>query len=331
MLEGLDARAASIYEPVREGLARVEERLKSVAEEGPGSLPELLDYVIETGGKRLRPAITLLSARFHPNDYSLPIFMAAAVELLHVATLIHDDTVDNASLRRGKPSVSSRWGRNVAVLLGDYVFAASATFVCDTHNVRVIRRFSETIMDLSSGELLEYFNTYNWRQSRVEYCDRIYRKTASLFSTAAESGAVLSGAPEATVQALKEYGHNIGMAFQIVDDILDVQGSSDEIGKPVGNDLLQGVLTLPAIMLVEQYPDDNPVKDLFQDGNADGHADGHLRRALDMIQDSRILDDCYVVVREYCVKASAGLSDIGAGEASRPLLELADYVIERTR
>ncbi len=327
MSEGVDAATISMYTPVAKELAQVEERLSRISEEGVGELAGMLDYVAGTGGKRVRPAITLLAARFHATDYTLPIIMATAVELLHVATLIHDDTVDNSSLRRGKATVGSLWGRNAAVLLGDYVFATSATFVCDTGNVRAIRRFSETIMELSSGELLEYFNTYNWQQKEEDYCDRIYRKTASLFSTAAETGALLSGAPEPAVQALKDYGRHIGMAFQIVDDILDVLGSTDEIGKPVGHDLLQGVLTLPTIKFIEQYPDNNPIKALFEEGNANGHLD----TALDMIRNSAIVEECYAVVRDYCIKASGDLETLEDGPARKPLADLASYVMERTR
>ena len=294
----------------------------------PPYLPELLNYVFHTTGKRVRPAITLLSAGFHAHDNDFPIIMAAATELLHLATLIHDDTVDKSSLRRGKATVSDQWGGNVAVLLGDYVFATSATFVCDTHNVRVIRRFSETIMELSSGELLEYFNTNNWKQSREDYNERIYRKTASLFCTAAETGAILSGAPETIVQTLKSYGHNIGMAFQIVDDILDVQGSTEEIGKPVGNDLLQGVLTLPAIMLMERHPTENPIEELFQSHD---HGNGEsLKRTLEMIQNSEIIEDCYGVVRDYCLKASSAVETLSDGPSRRSLLDLSNYILERT-
>ena len=171
--KGPTPTAVSIYLPVTNELAQVEEHLHRIAKEGVGELAGMLDYVVGSGGKRVRPAITLLASRFYATDYTLPVIMATAVELLHVATLIHDDTVDNSSLRRGKATVGSLWGRNAAVLLGDYVFATSATFVCDTGNVRAIRRFSETIMDLSSGELLEYFNTYNWQQREEDYCDRI--------------------------------------------------------------------------------------------------------------------------------------------------------------
>ena len=263
LLEGLDERTALIYQPVKEDLGRVEERLRNLSDEGTRLLPELLDHVLQSGGKRVRPAVTLLAAGFHHEGGDLPITMATAVELLHIATLIHDDTVDDSQLRRGKATASGLWGSNVAVLVGDYVFAKSASFVCDTNNMRVIRRFSETLMELSSGELLEYFSSNTWRQSLADYNDRIYRKTASLFRTATESGALLSGAPESTVQALESYGYNVGMAFQIVDDILDIRGKTEEIGKPVTNDLLQGVLTLPTIMLIERYPEDNPIEEIF--------------------------------------------------------------------
>ena len=216
----------------------------------------LLTYLFDRGGKGMRPAVTLLASGLYAKEAPAAVTMATAVELLHIATLIHDDTVDNSLTRRGMDTISSRWDENVAILLGDYVFAASATFVCDTNNIRVIRRFSETIMDLSSGQLLEYFNGHNVDQTRQLYEDRIYRKTASLFRTAAESGAILGGAPEEGIDALSQYGYNIGMAFQIVDDILDVSGDAEEIGKPVGNDLLQGVLTLPSIKLLERHPND---------------------------------------------------------------------------
>ena len=329
MLEGLDARTASIYEPIKGDLVRVEERLRNLSEIQTPYLPELLDYVLQTGGKRVRPAITLLAANLHQHDGGGPVIMATAVELLHVATLIHDDTVDNSPLRRGKATVSDLWGRDVAVLLGDYVFAASATFVCDTNNVPVIRRFSETIMELSSGELLEYFNTNNWKQSREDYNDRIYRKTASLFRTAAETGAILGGAPEETVEALKSYGCNIGMAFQIVDDILDVEGNTGEIGKPVGNDLLQGVLTLPAIMLMEKYPLENPIEELFHQENHGGEES--LKKVLAMIQDSRTIEDCYAVARDYSLKASAAVQSLPDSPAQRSLVALSHYVRDRTR
>ena len=327
MLEKLDAKTNLIYSPVRQDLAKVEASLRDLSKDGGDNLSNLLDYLFDRGGKVLRPAVTLLASKIHSDDSSKAIIMATAVELLHIATLIHDDTVDNSALRRGKETISNRWGQNVAILLGDYVFATSATFVCDTDNIRVIRRFSETIMELSSGQLMEYCNSYNWKVDRKIYEERIYRKTASLFKTAAESGAILSGAPEVAVQALSSFGYNIGMAFQIIDDILDVQGNVDEIGKPVGNDLLQGVLTLPTIMLLERQSKDNPIKDLF----ANPGRNRHLDEALDMIQNSNIVNECYAEAEDYCNKAKEAISILPESPALNSLQTLASYVTERRK
>ena len=325
MLKGLDERMAAIYAPVHHELTQVEDRLRGLAKTGTPYLEPLLDYVMSNGGKRVRPAITLLAGGFYPHDPENVVTMAAAVELLHVATLIHDDTVDNSDLRRGKATINNLWGQHVAVLFGDYVFATSATFVCDTGNVRVIRRFSETIMDLASGELIEYFSAFDAEEARKLYDKRIYLKTASLFRTSGETGAVLGGAPEPQVQALRSYGYNIGMAFQIMDDLLDVQGDPAEMGKPVGNDLQQGVLTLPAIKLMERYPADNPVESLFKDRDQDGR----LQQALEMINNSDIIDDCYTVIREYCDAASRALEILPDCPARRSLLDISFYTRER--
>lgn len=317
--------AISIYEPIQEGLTRVEENLKNLGNLGFPFLAQVLSHVFETSGKRVRPAITLLAASFHPHDHRKSEIMATAVELLHIATLIHDDTVDNSDVRRGRATIGNLWGRNVAVLVGDYIFAASATHVCDTENVRVIRRFSETIMELSSGELSELVQAYNCNQTREQYLDRIYKKTASLFSTAGEAGAILSGAPEETVRALKEYSSNLGMGFQMVDDILDFQGTKEEVGKPVGNDLSHGIMTLPAILALERYPQDQLIPDLFQHP----HDEVYLRRAVDMIQNSSSIDDSYQVAGEFCTKALSALEGLPQNPARDSLEELVGYVLTR--
>ena len=327
MVQGLDQRAASIYAPVRDQLIQVENKLKALSDTTIPELEPLLNHVLSHGGKRVRPAMTLLSSNFFPQEPENAVNMATGVELLHLATLIHDDTVDNSDLRRGNASVSSRWGKQVAVLFGDCLFAASAVLVCDTGNLRVVRRFAETIMELASGEIIEFFNTFNPKQEMDRYYDRIYRKTATLFCTAAESGAVLSGATEEQVQALRDYGYNIGMAFQIVDDLLDIQGNEAEMGKPVGNDLLQGVLTLPTILLLERYPNNNPIADLFKD-REDTEKVG---QTLDMINNSTILADCFAIVRQYCDQANRSLETLPKCDCRDSLEALADYVRERSR
>ena len=327
MRYGLDEPTAAIYAPIEAELAMVDDKLRSLAPAEVGHLRPLLDYVAESGGKRVRPAITLLAGHSYPHEPEKLVLMAGAVELLHLATLIHDDTVDDSPTRRGRATVGSVWGHQVAVLFGDYVFATSATFVCDTDSIRIMRRFSETIMDLASGELIEYFGAFDATQARELYNDRIYRKTASLFCTAGESGALLAGAPEEAVLALRRYGYNIGMAYQVGDDLLDFEGDETDLGKPVGSDLLHGVLTLPTIMLEERYPEDSPVSSFFHDKANPAK----LKRVVDMIHNSSIIRDCENVVREYCDHACDEVKALPKGEARRSLQDLAEYVFNRRR
>ncbi len=327
MIKGVDAQAATVYAPIQNDLRLVEERLLTLTKTSIPQLVPLLDHTLTGGGKRIRAALTLLASGFYPHDPEHPITMASAVELLHLATLIHDDTIDDTDLRRGKPTVKSLWGKHLAVLLGDYVFAASATFVCDTQNVRVIRRFAETIMELAAGQVIEYFSCYQAERARQVYQDRIYRKTASLFCTAAETGAILGNAPDPQVQCLKDFAFNIGMAFQVMDDLLDVEGDTAVLGKPVGNDLRQGILTLPGIMLLEGYPEDNPIDAFFLDQTNIAK----LEQALEMINNSEIIEACYEVIRDYCRQAVELLASLPECESRRSLIQLADYIWERTR
>lgn len=318
----------SFYAPIREELALVDERVAGVVSSAPREMREPLAHAVAGRGKRVRPAITILASRLRSRASEDPVQMGVAIELLHLATLIHDDTVDNANVRRGRATLSSIWGPEVAILVGDYLFASSATSVCETGNIRVIRRFvAQTITELATGELDERMTAYDCGQTRQQYLERIYNKTASLFTTAAECGALLGGAPEEEVQRLKAYGLNLGMAFQVVDDILDYEGSALEVGKPVGNDLAQGVLTLPALLLIERYPDGNPVADLCRTRDEKAH----LERALEWVRSSGIIAEAYKVADEYrrsAVDALAGLPDSRYRNA---LLEIADYVLGRSR
>lgn len=315
----------SIYAPVQGQLARVDDRLRGLVKVEFSYLSGLLDHVLESKGKRVRPVITLLAASFHPNDGKNAEIMAAAVELLHIATLIHDDTVDNSALRRGKATVSNLWGKDIAVVLGDYLFATSATFVCDTGNIRVIRRFAETIMELSSGELHEMVVAHDPKQTRDQYLERIYDKTASLFTTASESGALLSGASEETATALKKYGYNLGMAFQIVDDILDFEGNAQDVGKPVGSDLLHGLMTLPALLYAEGHPGDGLVQDAVA-SRGDAKA---LDTALRAIAASPAVGKAYAVAEDYGQKALVCLGGLPDIPARGSLEDMVAYVLTR--
>ena len=315
-----------IYEPVQAQLDMVIESLRSLAGHAKLSGEDgLLEHAVVSGGKKVRPTVTLLAGALRDGPQDKLLTMATAVELLHIATLIHDDTVDKADTRRGRATISNIWGNDVAVLLGDYVFATSATYVCDTGNLRVVRRFSETIMELAQGELAEYFSTHDWAQSIDEYNLRIYNKTASLFCTAAEAGGVLSDAPDDESKALYEYGYNLGMAFQIMDDLLDFTGTEEELGKPVGNDLLRGTVTLPVLLFAEQNPELPAMKRLTEGSTEPDD----LRAVVDLVRASSVIDESVAVMDDYKRKALETLTRVPKHRARESLEALTDYLSHR--
>ncbi len=318
---------STIYEPVEEDLVKVEDWLKSVSKVDFPHLSELLDYSLQSSGKRIRPALTLLSGKFYDYnlDYLLP--MATAAEIMHTATLVHDDTIDDSPVRRGRPTVYKLWGKEKEILLGDYLFAEAGALTATTQNLRAIKLFADTLKAISSGELNQAFNAFNLKQSREQYLQRVSKKTAALFSMATETGAILSQTPEESIQILVEYSHNLGIAFQIVDDILDFIGTEEELGKPVGSDLAQGTLTLPAILLLEYYPKDNPVERLFS--HRDEQDD--IKQAIELVRNSSIVQECYQAASDYCAKACHNLKRLPDNASRRSLSGLAEYIIDRTR
>lgn len=319
---------STIYEPIQGDLVKVEDKLRSVCEVSSPWLSTLLEHSLRNGGKRIRPALVLLSGRSHNYDLSCLLPMAIAVEVLHTATLVHDDAIDHSPVRRGRPTINKVWGEDKAILLGDYLLAKAEELASDTQNLRVIRLFAQTIMTISSGELSQAFSAFNLEQTREHYLERIASKTASLFSLATESGAILSQAPEKLVKALREYGYNLGIAFQIMDDILDFIGDEAEMGKPTGSDLAQGTLTLPAMLLLERYPNDNPITRVFQN---QGDKQENIKLAIELVRQSSIIEECYKVASVYCSKACRNLRLISDDASRHSLKELASYVVARRK
>jgi geranylgeranyl pyrophosphate synthase len=315
---------SSICLPVQPQLLLVEKRLEDVVKTAPRQMVEPLEHAVQNGGKRIRPALTLLAGKFHRYNLKLLIPMAAGVELLHTATLIHDDTIDDAYLRRGKDSIKQRWGNSNAVLLGDYLFATSAGFVAETRNIRVIKLFAQALMTICTGEIEE--SLYAFNNSRELYFQTIGNKTASLFAAAGESGAVLSQAPEEAIQALKDYGYNLGMSFQIVDDILDFVGQKETLGKPVTNDLSQGVLTLPVILLLER-PDSSEAKRINRAIQEDKAAAAKV--IAEVVHSSPVLEECYRIAEGFSARARSALEQLPRNKVYDSLAELAGYVTAR--
>ena len=318
---------STIYKCVQADLDKVKQNLQSISNVDFPWLSDQLGYVVKSGGKRVRPALTLLSGKFYNYNLEYLLPMAAAVELMHTATLIHDDAIDKSAFRRGNPTINKLWGEETSVLLGDYLFARAGVFVSDTKSPRVIKLFSQTLATITSGELSQLLDAFNLEQTRQQYFNRISGKTASLFSLATESGAILSEAPEKSVTALKEYGYNLGIAFQIVDDILDFTGTEEKLGKPIGSDLVQGTLTLPALLVMERYPEDNPIKMFFENRDKTKN----LKLAVETARSPSIIRECYNIASEYCTRARHNLDVLPENTSRQALTALVDYIINRIK
>ena len=317
-------RTDLLYGPVQEDIALVEATFDSIKQVDYAPLAKMLDIVLAGGGKLLRPALTLLGGRFGEYDLDLLVPLAASVELLHTASLVHDDVIDNAATRRGRPTANSTFHNATTVMLGDYMFAHAADQVARTGNIRVIRLFAQTLMMMTKGEIGQDLTAYDSRQTVRDYLQRIGGKTASLFATACQGGGVVAQEPEEWIEALRGYGYNFGMAFQIVDDILDLTGDEAEMGKPVGSDLMQGTLTLPALILMDRYPEDNPVQKFLLSPSQE-----LLAPAVEAIRGSDIPQESYEMARNFCASAHEALSVLPDDAARQALYDLTDYVLER--
>jgi geranylgeranyl pyrophosphate synthase len=317
-----------IYEPIREDLEKVEQGLQKISHVDFAFLSQLIGHSLKGSAKRIRPALTLLSGKFYDYNLNLLLPMAMAVEIMHTATLVHDDAIDKSMVRRGKPTINKLWGEDKAVLLGDYLFAEAGAFTASTKNLRVINLFAETLRTISNGELNQAYNAFNLKQNREQYYQRIAKKTSSLFCMVTESGSALSQAPEESIHILIEYGYNFGIAFQVVDDVLDFIGSEEELGKPIGSDLAQGTVTLPIMLLLENYPEDESLRTLFE-SRSESTDKKHI---IEMVRNSpAIIKECYQVAADFCGRACTNLKRLPENPARQSLIELADFTIRRKK
>lgn len=242
---------------LKDDLQRTTDLMLRAVENAPKTIGSEIRQLITSGGKRLRPALVLLSAKVYDAPMDGARYTAAAVELLHTATLIHDDLIDNSAIRRSNATINSKFTTGATVLAGDYTFAIAAKLGADSKNVEIVLRFSETLETICRGELNQMFDGVGSIPTEQDYFDRIYAKTASLFELCTESGAILAGLPQQHREQAKTIGRALGEAFQIVDDILDFMGDVKDLGKPTGADLNQGLITLPVLHYIRTHPDDN--------------------------------------------------------------------------
>lgn len=322
----METKTASFFDLVQEQMQAVEQ----VMRHGPGDhnpyLASAIDNILSSGGKRIRPTIVLLSGGMLNSDVDRTIFLAAAIEMLHTATLVHDDLIDGSLLRRGIPTMNARSSPGVTVLTGDYVFARAAEMASRTDSLQLMSRFAQTLMTIVNGEITQLFDggSENLRQG---YFDRIYAKTASLFELAASGPAILMNMAEGTIDALESYGYNLGIAFQIVDDVLDFTGDQERVGKPVASDLRQGLITLPALYFLEQGPPDERLHIILNGGNL-GEKD--LTQLVEAIRGSGAIEQALVEAEKFVSAALQPLPDIPGSPERSALLELGEYVVQRS-
>ena len=309
-------------------LKRVESRIADEVASNIGMLDEMAKHPLHAGGKRLRPAMVLLSAK--PYDYNVDrlLAVAAAIELMHMATLVHDDVIDSACLRRGHPTVNSHWGDKLSVLTGDYLFARAVSMVSADYENRLIKILADGIAEICEGEIQQTADTFRLSVHEDEYINRISKKTACFFRISCEVGGLLSGAPAEAVEALRQYGQKTGIAFQIADDILDIMGTSGVTGKPVGSDLQGGVITLPVIHVLNNGTGPE-LKQLIRKGPDGSLNNDHVAAALDLVKEGGGVSYALEKARSFADEAIEGLRVLPDGMAKETLVDLANFFVDR--
>jgi geranylgeranyl pyrophosphate synthase len=318
--------AATFFTPVQAGIQLVEERMRAQADlDTHPDMAAALEHLLQAGGKRVRPTVVLLVGNMLGADQDKLVTLGAAVEMLHTATLVHDDLIDSALLRRGMPTLNSKWSPAATVLTGDFLFACAARLAAEVSNVELMKKFAETLATIVNGELTQLFAAHGVI-SRENYYSRIYAKTASLFEMCGLSAAMVGTSDESIQAAFKTYGYEAGMAFQIVDDVLDFSGEQQIVGKPLGSDLLQGLVTLPAIYYAETHPDDPHVKLL-----AHGHWQDE-QKMLQLVASIRRSDAIQLALVEaagHIERALQALAPFPLSVERDALADLARYILDR--
>ena len=313
----------SMFAIVQNDLKLLEEELLSIIHSPEQRITEIGTHLVEAGGKRLRPALYFMCARGGCQNMEDMMPLAAAIELIHMATLVHDDVIDNASTRRGRATANVKWGNHASVLTGDYLFAKAFSILANKVSHDMLKVLTDVICTLCEGEINQNKNTYNPEQQEAEYLERIAQKTADFIAASCELGGMSAKLEESEIKALREYGYCLGMAFQITDDILDVTASSEQIGKPVGNDLRQGIITLPVLYALEKSSQKEQLRKIVQTANM---SEEMIKSGLRIVHDTDAVEYCYSRVSDYLKRARAAVPNSFSEEPKAALYEVADFV-----
>lgn len=320
------AKTLELFAEIQEELRGVENAIEAALATRDRLAGEVSTYLLRAGGKRIRPALVLLASKFPGGDPAQVVPVAVAVELIHMATLVHDDVVDNAATRRGRPTINARWSNHVSVLTGDYLFARAFSLLAQTGDNRFVRMMADVVFEMSRGELAQAAAYFDVQQTESDYLERIAQKTGYLIAECCRLGAMASGTSESAVQALYNYGMGVGMSFQIADDLLDFTGSSTQVGKPVCGDLKAGILTLPVLHALAHS---DRAADLRAIIAARTIGDAEISVVREILQQARSFDYARHRAQGYLENAMAEL-ERATDLASFPTLRLlADFVVNR--
>jgi all-trans-nonaprenyl-diphosphate synthase len=316
----------SLFAPVEADLKVLAENLKSLVGARHPILSAAAEHLFSAAGKRVRPAIVLLIARATmPGEDITPRHrrLAEITEMIHTASLVHDDVLDTAETRRGIPTVHDQFGNRIAVLAGDFLFAQSSWYLANLDNLEVVKLLSQVIMNLAEGEIQQSLNSFDPKQSMETYLEKSYCKTASLLANSAKAAAVLSDLSPAQCEKMYLYGRHLGLAFQVVDDILDFTSSSETLGKPAGSDLAGGNLTAPTLYALEEHP---RLAELL---DREFEQEGDLEKALGMVHNSKGIDRSWKLAEQHTQLAVEQLADLAPSDSRSALIAMADYVLKR--
>ncbi|MEK6630096.1 MAG: polyprenyl synthetase family protein [Acidobacteriota bacterium] len=319
-----------IFEPIRDDLAKVDAEFGRHVQSQVELIPRIGNYIQSSGGKRIRPSVLLMASRLCGYRGDRAILYAAVVEFVHTATLVHDDIIDDSNMRRGRLAVHSQWGNDVTVLLGDYLYIKSMALALTHDEFDIIRLLCDVTLRMIEGELYQLTKNGDPDLTEDEHFEIIRRKTAFLFSGCAKIGGMLAGQSPDRVAALGEYGFNLGIAFQLVDDLLDLTGSADRLGKPVGSDLREGKITLPIIYLLRHA--DASAGDLVR--QAVRERDLSPERWLEisrLLAEHQAIEHARARAMQFAGEAKSQLLAFPPSPERDALMALPDYVLARDR
>ena len=329
-MENTSLPLSQIFEPIRADLEKVDREFGRQVESQVDLIPKIGKYIQTSGGKRIRPAVLLMAARLTGYQGERAILYAAVVEFIHTATLVHDDIIDESELRRGRLAVHSRWGNDITVLLGDYLYIKSMALALTYDTLDIVRLLCDVTLRMIEGELYQLTKNGDADITEEQHFDIIRRKTAYLFGGCAQIGGMLGKVSEEQAQALREYGFNLGIAFQLVDDLLDFTGDAEALGKPIGADLREGKMTLPLIHLLQQREEvgERIVRDIIASRSV---SEAQWSALLRLLREHRSTDYAYRRASEFAERAKKPLYAFPPSSERNALLALPDYVLSRDR